>query len=70
MSSRSSNVRNRKAPTKTRGQKAKNTATADEGDEDNPEKGGKRVLWNLQRTERLIEWLENNVEDRQRLFSD
>lgn len=32
--------------------------------------GAPRVLWNSNRTERLVEWLENNVEDRQRLFSD
>ena len=29
-----------------------------------------RVIWNSKRTDRLVEWLENNVEDRQRLFSD
>ena len=32
--------------------------------------GAPRVLWNSKRTERLVEWLENNVEDRQKLFSD
>jgi len=29
-----------------------------------------RVVWNSTRTDRLLDWLENNVEDRQRLFSD
>jgi hypothetical protein len=29
-----------------------------------------RIIWGPTRTERLVEWLENNVEDRQRLFSD
>jgi hypothetical protein len=32
--------------------------------------GTPRIQWNSMRTERLLEWLENNVEDRQRLFSD
>ena len=29
-----------------------------------------RIMWNANHTNRLVEWLENNVEDRQRLFSD
>ncbi len=28
------------------------------------------VVWNATRTNRLLDWLENNVEDHQRLFSD
>lgn len=27
------------------------------------------IIWNVKRTDRLVEWLENNVEDRQQLFS-
>jgi len=72
MSSRASNARNRKgpkAPSKPRGGQAKNAA--DEDGEDNPaDPKGRRVKWNSQRTERLVEWLENNVEDRQQLFSN
>jgi len=29
-----------------------------------------RIMWNDQRTERLVSWLEDNIGDRQRLFSD
>ena len=29
-----------------------------------------RIMWNANCTDRLVEWLEDNVEDRQRLFSD
>ena len=28
------------------------------------------ILWNLEHTEHLVEWLENNIDDRQQLFSD
>lgn len=72
------NVRKRKASTrspkptsKPRG-RAQAKKTTDEGD-DTPSvdpKAISRIVWNLQRTERLVEWLENNVDDRQRLFSD
>jgi len=31
---------------------------------------GRRVLWNAARTERLLDWLEENPEERQKLFSD
>ena len=47
--------------------------TADEDEEDmvvDSKAGPPRILWNANRTERLIQWLEDNVEDRQRLFSD
>jgi hypothetical protein len=30
----------------------------------------RRVLWNGNRTERLLDWLEENPNDRQKLFSD
>jgi hypothetical protein len=30
----------------------------------------RRVLWSTPRTERLLDWLEENPEDRQKLFSD
>ena len=33
-------------------------------------KSAPRVLWNSKHTDLLVKWLENNVEDCQRLFSD
>jgi hypothetical protein len=60
-----------KQPSKTRGGHAKKTLDEDEVvDTPDLKASSPRVLWNLQRTDRLVEWLENNVEDRQRLFSD
>ncbi|KAH9074350.1 hypothetical protein EDB83DRAFT_2516142 [Lactarius deliciosus] len=40
--------------------------------DDTPEtvKKGSRVQWDNLRTERLVDWLEDNPEDRQKLFSD
>lgn len=43
-------------------------ANADEHQE--PPKKGSRVHWDDVRTDRLVDWLEDNPEDRQRLFSD
>ena len=57
-------------PSKTCGW-AKKTAKEDE--EDAPAADPKApncVTWNSLHTDCLVEWLENNVEDRQRLFSD
>ena len=72
MSSHASNTCNRKgpkAPSKPHGSQAKNAA--DKDGEDNPmDPKGRHVKWNSQHTEQLVEWLENNIEDRQRLFSD
>jgi len=56
-------------PAKRRGRGRK--ATDEEEDDDAAgSKPVPRVIWNAKRTELLVEWLENNVEDRQRLFSD
>ena len=33
-------------------------------------KAALHIIWNANRTNQLVEWLENNVEDHQRLFSD
>lgn len=77
MSTRAATVRARKVtitgpkPPKARGGRAKKTVDEDKEDSPSGSKGGAlRIMWNLPRTDRLVEWLENNVEDRQRLFSD
>jgi len=57
-------------PSKTCGWAKK---TAEEDEEDAPTtdpKAPNHVTWNSLCTDRLVEWLKNNVEDRQRLFSD
>jgi len=57
-------------PSKTHGRAKK---TAEEDKEDAPAADPKApncVTWNSLRTDRLVEWLKNNVEDCQRLFSD
>jgi len=65
MSSHASNAHNHKgpkAPSKPHGGQAKNAA--DEDGKDNPvDPKGRHVKWNSQHTERLVEWLENNIED-------
>ena len=48
---------------------AKQTSDDDE-DTTSDLKAVSHVAWNEQRTEQLVEWLENNVKERQRLFSD
>ena len=67
MSSHTSNVRNHKGPkpsSKPRGSQAKKTANEDDEDTPTDPKGtGKHVHWNLERTDWLVDWLENNVED-------
>jgi len=72
MSSCASNAHNckgPKAPSKPHGGQAKNAA--DEDGKDNPvDPKGRHVKWNSQHTEWLVEWLENNIEDCQQLFSD
>jgi len=45
------------------------TSPTNVGDNDEA-KGVSRIQWDDSRTERIIEWLEENAEDRQRLFSD
>lgn len=61
-----------KPPGKTRRGQAKKIVDEDEDDSPvaDPKSGIRRVSWNLPRTDRLVEWLEDNVEDRQKLFSD
>lgn len=47
--------------------------TADEDVEDaaaTSKSGPRRVSWTSNRTDRLLDWLEQNVEDRHKLFSD
>ena len=57
-------------PSKTHG-RAKKTAKEDKEDTPTADpKAPNRVTWNSLRTDCLVEWLENNVEDHQRLFSD
>ena len=72
MSSHASNAHNckgPKAPSKPHGGQAKNAANED--GKDNPtDPKGRCIKWNSQCTEQLVEWLENNVEDCQQLFSD
>jgi hypothetical protein len=42
-----------------------------DNDEASPGKAkARRVHWNVARTERLLDWLDENPEDRQKLFSD
>lgn len=58
-------------PSKPHSGRTKKKANNDEEGPTADTKGGVlRILWNDARTERLVDWLENNVEDRQRLFSD
>jgi hypothetical protein len=60
-----------KLPAK-RGGHAANPDNADEGEGDpvDSKVPPPRINWTTVRTERLVEWLESHVEDRQRLFSD
>ena len=65
-------IKGPKPPRKPCGQaKAKKTANEDE---DTPPADSKdvvlRIVWSDLCTDQLVEWLEENVEDRQRLFSD
>jgi hypothetical protein len=53
-----------------RGGRTKNLQDADEGDPAESKASPPRITWSQTRTERLVEWLEDHVEDRQRLFSD
>jgi len=41
-----------------------------EGPKTNKRPRARRILWNADRTERLLDWLEDNPEERQKLFSD
>ena len=72
MSSHASNACNRKgpkAPSKPRGGQAKNAAN-ENGEDNSMDPKGRCIKWNLQHTEWLVKWLENNIEDCQWLFSD
>ena len=59
-------------PSETRGGRAKKITDEDEDDAAVADPKGRipRITWNLPRTDRLVKWLENNVEDCQKLFSD
>jgi hypothetical protein len=61
-------------PSETHGGRAKKITDEDEDEDDaavaDPKGRIPRITWNLPRTDRLVKWLENNVEDRQNLFSD
>jgi hypothetical protein len=50
----------------------KKPATSGPGDDtqEPPAEKGSRVVWDDIRTDRLVDWLEDNPEDRQKLFSD
>jgi hypothetical protein len=52
------------------GRKRATPVHVSDDDEAAPAKGVQRVHWNNDRTDHLIEWLEENPEDRQRLFGD
>ena len=67
---------NRAQPANRRG-RARKTADKDEEDTIVGSKAAPaapaappRLVWDAKRTDRLVQWLEDNVEDRQRLFSD
>ena len=59
-------------PSKTHHDRAKKITDEDKDDAAVAESKRRipRITWNLPRTDRLVKWLENNVEDRQKLFSD
>jgi hypothetical protein len=60
-----------KPPSKPCGGQAKKTADLDKEDTTaDPKSSILRIMWNEPCTERLVKWLEDNVKDRQRLFSD
>ena len=60
----------RNAQPAKRGGRGRKATDEEEDDGAAGPKSVPRVLWNSKRTDLLVEWLENNVEDRQRLFSD
>jgi hypothetical protein len=66
-SSRSSNARG-----KRRGSQLRQATSVHPSDDDEaaPSKGPQRVHWNDPRTNLLIDWLQDNPDDRHRLFSD
>ena len=59
-----------KAQPARRGGQGRKATDEEEDDGAAGPKSAPRVLWNSKRTDLLVEWLENNVEDCQRLFSD
>ena len=59
-----------KPPSKPRGGQAKKTANLDKEGALADSKSGTHIMWNKSCTEQLVEWLEDNIEDCQRLFSD
>jgi len=60
-----------KAQPANRGGQARKTVDEDEEDTTVESKAAPpHLLWNSKRTDRLVQWLEDNVEDCQQLFSD
>jgi hypothetical protein len=60
-----------KPPSKPHSGWAKKAADLDKEDTTaDPKSSILRIMWNEPCIEQLVEWLEDNVEDRQRLFSD
>jgi hypothetical protein len=61
----------KRAPATKQGKKPAATSEVDAEAQEapSPEKGS-RVLWDDLRTDRLVDWLEDNPEDRQKLFLD
>ena len=57
-------------PSNSRARSRAKKMASDNEDPPVTDKATQRVKWNDQRTDRLVQWLENNPEDRQRLFSD
>jgi len=61
-------------PSKARGHSGRAKKTTNEDEEGtlvmDPKGAAFHIMWNDQRTERLVSWLEDNIGDRQRLFSD
>ncbi|KAH9163601.1 hypothetical protein EDB89DRAFT_1857979, partial [Lactarius sanguifluus] len=67
---RANNTANTKPPGKRTTKSGKKPAPEADDDPQEPHEKGSRVQWDDARTDRLIDWLEDNPEDRQRLFSD
>jgi len=60
-----------KSPSNTCGRGGQAKKTTDEAKDDTTVANSKGcIMWDDQCTEQLVSWLENNIEDRQRLFSD
>jgi hypothetical protein len=59
-----------KPPSAKQKRTTKRPAKSGDGDDTQDTVERSRVLWDDLRTDRLIDWLEDNPEDRQKLFSD